>query len=323
MIRCSAISTQSVGVPSTEKWRSPWLRTRSGRVRVSECAAPLWLVSGATTQTSSLSARAIRSRVLMPRALMPSSLLTRMRGALMVTLGRGHQALAPVQVGAQRLGHDHAAVLLLVVLEDRDQRPADGEAGAVEGVDEAGLLRVLGPAAGVHPAGLEVAAVRAARDLAIAALPGQPDLDVVGPARGEAGVARGQRHHPVGQPQPLQDRLGTADHPLVLGVGLLRRGDADQLDLGELVLPDHALGVLPGGTGLRAEAGREGRQPHRQLPPRRGSRRRRGWSSGTSAGRDQPVAGRGAEEVLLELGQLAGAEQRLGRGRARAPRPRV
>ena len=41
--------------------------------------------------------------------------------------------------GRSASGIDDRAVLLLVVLEDRDQRAADGEAGAVQRVHELGL----------------------------------------------------------------------------------------------------------------------------------------------------------------------------------------
>ncbi len=53
--------TQSVGVPRTAKWRSPIFRKRSGSDSDSEWAKPDWSVSGATTQTSSDSWRAMRS----------------------------------------------------------------------------------------------------------------------------------------------------------------------------------------------------------------------------------------------------------------------
>ena len=45
--------------------------------------------------------------------------------------------------------------------QDGDQRAADGEAGAVERVDELGACAFAAAEAGVHPAGLEVAADRA------------------------------------------------------------------------------------------------------------------------------------------------------------------
>ena len=46
---------------------------------------------------------------------------------------------------------------------------------------------------------------------------------------------------------------------------LLRRGDRDQLDLGELVLADHAARVLAGRARFGAEARRAGGEPHREL----------------------------------------------------------
>src|SRR5690606_1063697 len=226
-----------------------------GRCMVSECEAPLWLVSGATTQTSLLSVRAMRSSTRSPGALMPSSLVTRMRARLTEAPGAarsamGRQALEAAHVGTDRGRQHHAAVGLLKILEDRDQSAAHGEARAVQGVHEAGLPLVLGAKTRAHAPRLEVAAVGAAGDLAIAPLPRQPDLDVVGLARGEAGVAAGEHHDPVRQLQPAQDLLGARGHALVLGLGLLGPHDADQLDLGELVLADHALGVLTGGARL-------------------------------------------------------------------------
>src|SRR5436190_24215997 len=40
--------------------------------------------------------------------------------------------LQPAHIGPQNLGHHHGTVLLLVVLQHRDQRPAHGQAGTVE-----------------------------------------------------------------------------------------------------------------------------------------------------------------------------------------------
>jgi len=71
--------TQSVGVPRTAKWRGPTSRNRSGSFSDSECETPDWSSSGATTQTSSDSARAISSTIFRPGAWMPSSLVQRIR----------------------------------------------------------------------------------------------------------------------------------------------------------------------------------------------------------------------------------------------------
>ena len=45
--------------------------------------------------------------------------------------------------GRSAVRNHHRPVLLLVVLEDRDQRAADGQARAVQRVDELGLARAL------------------------------------------------------------------------------------------------------------------------------------------------------------------------------------
>jgi hypothetical protein len=107
----------------------------------------------------------------------------------------------------------------------------------------------------------------------------------------------------------------TASAWLVLGAAEL-----DQLDLLELVLADHAAGVLAVGAGLRAEAGGVGGEGD--------------WAScevngfvaedvgeGDFGGGDHPVVGVlevalnvrplvvAVEEICDELGQLAGAEK--------------
>ena len=71
--------TQSVGVPLTAKTRSESFRSRNGSCSVSECAAPLWSVSGATTQTSFERSDAIFCRTSRPGASMPSSFVMRIR----------------------------------------------------------------------------------------------------------------------------------------------------------------------------------------------------------------------------------------------------
>ena len=51
----------------------------------------------------------------------------------------------------------------------------------------------------------------------------------------------------------------------MLVFALLGRGDGDQLDLGELMLPDHAARIFARRAGLGAKARRAGGEPHRQL----------------------------------------------------------
>src|SRR5436190_15669718 len=144
--RClTASSTQSVGVPSTANLVSLTSRARSGRVIDSEWPAPLWLNSGATTQTSLDSCPATSASASRPGAWMPSSLVTRMRvrarsgSFTSPTSRRGtRDDRLPAHVGPQHLGDGHRAILVLVVLQHRDQGAADREARAVEGVHEAG-----------------------------------------------------------------------------------------------------------------------------------------------------------------------------------------
>src|SRR5262245_22336364 len=109
---------------------------------------------------------------------MPSSLETRMRasdrffsGALGICFCDSFQA---VHVGTQRRGNGDRAILLLEVLEDGNQGASHGKPRAVQGVDEARALLPRLAAARLHAPRLEFAAVRAARDLAIGALPRQP-----------------------------------------------------------------------------------------------------------------------------------------------------
>ena len=59
------------------------------------------------------------------------------------------------------------------------------------------------------------------------------------------------------QVELLQHFFRAGEHALVLVARLLRRGDRDEFDLGELVLADHAARILAGGAGLGAEARRQ------------------------------------------------------------------
>ena len=95
----------------------------------------------------------------------------------------------------------------------------------------------------------------------------------------------------------------------MLGVAVVGVGDADQLHLAELVLAQHAARVAPGAAGLAAEAVGERAEPHRQralgqhLVPHQVGQRHLGRG-------DQPTVVLRAEQVVLKLRQLAGAEDR-------------
>src|SRR5579863_2976857 len=66
------------------------------------------------------------------------------------------------------------------------------------------------------------------------------------------------------QTETAQHFFGAGEHALMLVLRLLGRGDRDELDLGELVLPDHAARILASGARLRPETRRAGGVTHRQ-----------------------------------------------------------
>ena len=124
------------------------------------------------------------------------------------------ESLDTAHVRPQNLRHIDAAVGLLVVLHYRDQGAADRQSGAVQGVHQLGFPGLGVAPARLHAPRLEVAHVRARRDLTVFLLPRQPHLDVVGLAGAEAHVASAEQHHPIGQFQLLQHSLGGARHAL-------------------------------------------------------------------------------------------------------------
>ena len=94
--------------------------------------------------------------------------------------GPGQAVMRSVRMyGRRTSGTSTDAVRLLVGLEDRRDDPGQGQARAVERVDELRLGARLGPVADRHPAGLEVAEVRARADLEPALHARRPDLEVV------------------------------------------------------------------------------------------------------------------------------------------------
>ncbi len=119
-----------------------------------------------------------------------------------------------VHVGLEGVGDADGAVGLLVVLEDGEIGAADGEAAAVEGVDELGFLGAFGLVADVGAAGLEALEVGAGGDLAVGLLAGEPDFEVVGLGGAEAHVAGAEEHAAVGKAEALEDGFGVAGEAL-------------------------------------------------------------------------------------------------------------
>src|SRR5687768_12052984 len=122
---------------------------------------------------------------------MPSSLVTRMVIGLPSRLVSVPSAIGSYQfktahVRLQNRRNAHAAVGLLIILQNGDQRAPHGKTGTIERVNIAwGLGIARGPVARLHAPGLEVAADGARGNLAEGVLAGQPHLDVIGHLRGK------------------------------------------------------------------------------------------------------------------------------------------
>ena len=168
-----------------------------------------------------------------------------------------------------------------------------------------------------HAARLERLAVAARGDLAVALLPRQPDLDVVGLRGGESDVAGAQRDDPIREAEAREDGLGMGREHLQRVVGLVRADDVHQLHFLELMLAQHPSRVLAVRPRLAAKAGRVADEPHRQFLGLQNPIAR-------DVG-DRDLRGRNQVEVVLvnpeqivgELRELAGAAQRLGRDQVR------
>src|SRR5690606_28715296 len=95
------------------------------------------------------------------------------------------------------LGHDHAAVGLLVLLEDRHQRASNGERRAVQGVHQLRFGFGGWAKADLGAARLEITKRAAARNLAVRLLARQPHLEVVALERVGPEVASAQLRNTV------------------------------------------------------------------------------------------------------------------------------
>ena len=146
-------------------------------------------------------------------------------------------------VRPQDLRDGNGAVLVLVVLQDRDHGPGEREAGPVEGVDELALEVGLRPVLYPGPPGLEVGEIGDGRRLQPGVLPGCVELQVVAFGAREAHVAGAEQQDPVREPQAVDEVLGVLPELLQPGVGVLGKHEVDHLDLVELVDPDDPLGV--------------------------------------------------------------------------------
>ena len=134
----------------------------------------------------------------------------------------GGDAFEPAHIGAKRFRNEDGAVGLLVVLENGEPGASDGEAAAIDGVDEFGFRFATGGLeTNVGATGLEAFEVGAGRDFAIELLARKPDLKVEGLGRGKAGIASAEQNAAIGKLESFENFFGVARELLVLGVGFV------------------------------------------------------------------------------------------------------
>src|ERR1700732_4940103 len=126
---------------------------------------------------------------------MPSSLVSRMRIRAASSFRDFFDA---AHIDAQCLRHGDGTVFVLIIFQYSNQRAADGDARTVERMDKAGFA-ISSSVARLHSARLEIAADGNGRNFAVAVLPRQPDLDVIGFLRGKAHLAGAKGHDAVGE----------------------------------------------------------------------------------------------------------------------------
>lgn len=101
-----------------------------------------------------------------------------------------------------------------------------------------------------------VRTIRARDQLLVTPLEREPSLQIILLRRRQIQRARNDAHDPIRNAQALIERLRVGDHRVEHLPRLLRRGDAELLDLLELVDAEDAPHVAPGGAGFFAETGR-------------------------------------------------------------------
>ncbi len=145
----------------------------------------------------------------------------------------------------------------MVVFQNRDHRPAGGDRGAVEGVDELDLAGLVAPEANVEATRLIVSGVGCGSDLAVLAAAREPRLQIILPIGGRAQISRGGVDDSEGETQALEDLHLDVAQALMPGIGILRAAEDEHLHLAELVDAIEAAALATVGAGLGAEAMRE------------------------------------------------------------------
>src|SRR5882762_983384 len=124
-------------------------------------------------------------------------------------------------VSLQNFRDNHAAIRLLIVLDDRDPCTTHCQAAAVQGMDELRFVLSIWPVANVGPPCLIGFKVRARRNLAEQDLSGQPYFNVIGLRSRRSHVACAQCYYPVMQAEFLKNLFSVTRESFMLVVGIL------------------------------------------------------------------------------------------------------
>src|SRR5262249_36311953 len=127
----------------------------------------------------------------------------------------GLSDLVPAEITSQRLRDLDRAVLALVVLQNRDERPPDRQRRAVQRMDELGFFSFRAAKPDLRAARLKVGAIRARRDFFETILSGQPHFEIVRLRGGKPEIARRQRGDAIVEPELPQRFLGVGRQKLV------------------------------------------------------------------------------------------------------------
>mmetsp|Transcript_35668 Transcript_35668/g.82597 ORF Transcript_35668/g.82597 Transcript_35668/m.82597 type:complete len:239 (+) Transcript_35668:338-1054(+) len=148
-------------------------------------------------------------------------------------------------------------------------------------------------------------------DLAVGLLARQPHFKIIADTRREPQVARAELHTAIGQPKRLEELLGVARCFLVLGRRGLRRGDLDHFALRELVLAHEAARVAAVRACLCPEAWGECGDGDGQRFLVEDAALEQVGQRHLCGRNEEPILAVhemvDLEQVVLELGQLAGA----------------
>src|SRR5688572_6856286 len=169
------------------------------------------------------------------------------------------------EIRTKCFGNGDGAIGSLVMLEQRRDGAWKRKPGSVQRVHEARLFAAPTPKPNAAAAGLEIGKGAARRHLEPRANARRPHLEIVRLRAGKARVAGGENLHAIRQLEKLEDSFRVCGEQLVLAGRVLRRRQANELHLVELVDAQQATRVLPVRSRLAAKTWRVAHVGLRQL----------------------------------------------------------